>query len=272
MHPLNNIAFVVNKSKPNAQTVADRLVTLTHKRGSKTALFDQHPLEPGFLEGFDACCVIGGDGTLLGAVNESVERQVPIFGVNQGKLGFLATFSPEEAQEAWADFLAGHYVLDHRVLLTCKTATGIEKQVLNDIVIKNSETTRLIDLTVSSENDLITECSCDGLIFSTPTGSTAYNLSAGGPIIHPRARVIALTPICPHTLTHRSVILSDTTPVSVSPLNPNVVPVVKLDGHCHLEGIEEFPLTIAVSSKTLPLLHAKSYSHFRILRNKLGWG
>tara|TARA_B100001248_G_scaffold262737_1_gene262041 strand:- start:44891 stop:45709 length:819 start_codon:yes stop_codon:yes gene_type:complete len=270
--PLNNIAFVINRSKPSAQAVAETLVNLTEKQGAKAVVIEDYPLKEGFLEGFDACCAIGGDGTLLGAVSESVQRQVPIFGVNQGKLGFLATFSPEEAQEQWADFLEGHYMIDHRVLLNCKTATGVEKQVLNDVVIKNSVITRLIDLTVSSENDLITECSCDGLIFSTPTGSTAYNLSAGGPIIHPSARVFTLTPICPHTLTHRSVILSDDMPIAVNTLDAEVVPAVKLDGRYHFEDKNEFPLTITISEKTLPLLQSQSYSHFRILRNKLGWG
>src|SRR5262249_28113680 len=157
-------------------------------------------LPKGWLNGCDACCVIGGDGTLLGVARESARAQVPIIGVNRGSLGFLTTFSDDEALVHFAGLLGGAFHIDHPTMLDCSTRPGLHDLALNDVLIKDEVNLRLVRLEVVADGKLVTEYTCDGLIFSTPTGSTAYNLSASGPIVHPSAGVIAITPICPHTL------------------------------------------------------------------------
>src|SRR5581483_1562545 len=150
------------------------------------------PLPRGFLKNFDACCVIGGDGTLLGVARESAEQRVPIIGVNRGSLGFLTTFSADEARAHFAELLKGAFQIERRAMLDCSTGPGSHDLALNDVLIKDEVNSRLVRLEVFADDELVTEYMCDGLIFSTPTGSTAYNLSAGGPIVHPGADVIAM--------------------------------------------------------------------------------
>ena len=128
---------------------------------------------------------------------------MPIIGVNRGSLGFLTTFSAEEAATSLPALLAGDFRLAHRSILDCSTGPGRHDLALNDVLIKAEINSRIVRLEVVADDDLVTEYLCDGLIFATPTGSTAYNLSAGGPLVHPDAEVIAMTPICPHTLSNR---------------------------------------------------------------------
>src|SRR5690625_1876117 len=213
MPPLRKLAFIVNPSKSGAAELADRLITLSQEKGADVTITDTFPVAEDFLNGRDACCVIGGDGTLLSAVVQSVREQVPIIGVNRGTLGFLTILSPEEARENFPLILEGDFNVSPRAVLQCgNNETNI---ALNDIVIREAHSSRLISLDVFANDEWVTRFSCDGLIFSTPTGSTAYNLSAGGPITHPNAHVIAMTPICPHTLSNRTVIFDENVQLKV---------------------------------------------------------
>ena len=272
MSPIEKIAFVVNTNKPNAEEVAYLLMKKAQSLGVTTFYLDDPKLPAKALENQDACCVIGGDGTLLSVVNQAVEYDVPVFGINHGKLGFLATLSPKEALLQFSSILSGSHSVQNRTLLSCSTNSSDVYVALNDVFIKNRTPYRLIELEVYCNNELVTSYYSDGLLFSTPTGSTAYNLSAGGPIIFPGTRVFAMTPICPHTLSNRSVIFDSGNTITVKLKHKECQAYIALDGTTKFIQENTFPISVSISDKTFPLLQTPNYSHFKILRNKLSWG
>jgi NAD+ kinase len=271
MKPIRNLAFVVNADKPGAVELAAELVRTARARGVKVRRTSHFPLPSGYLRGCDACCVIGGDGTLLGAVREAAREQVPIIGVNRGSLGFLTTFSEEEARLGFDGLLNGSFRVDRRAMLECSVAGGTPGLALNDVLIKNAPRTSLVHLEVFADGELVTDYVCDGLIFSTATGSTAYNLSAGGPIIHPEANVIAMTPICPHTLSNRSIIFRDSVRLRVHNRTAGSRVVVCLDGMGEQRASTDEAIDISISRRRLALAQQRSYSHFAVMRTKLKW-
>jgi NAD+ kinase len=271
MKPIRSIAFVINAGKPGAVELARVLVASARAKGVRLKQTTRFPLPRGYLRGCDACCVIGGDGTLLGAVRESALQGVPIIGVNRGSLGFLTTFSPEEARLDFDELLRGTFHVDNRAMLECSVAGGPAALALNDVVIKDQLSTRLVHLEVFADGELVTDYLCDGLIFSTATGSTAYNLSAGGPIIHPAANVVAMTPICPHTLTNRSIIFRDTVRLRVHNRTVGTRVLVGIDGHSDLHASTDDAIDISIAKLRLPLAQQRNYSHFAVVRTKLKW-
>jgi NAD+ kinase len=271
MQPIRTLAFVINAQKSGASELAAGLMGIAEASGIRITHTDQFPLPTGFLKGCDACCVIGGDGTLLGVVHESAHEQVPIIGVNRGSLGFLTTFSADEARAQFPALLSGEFRLAKRSLLNCSTGGGQHDLALNDVLIKDESPSRLVRLEVFADDELVTEYVCDGLIFSTPTGSTAYNLSAGGPLIHPDAGVIAMTPICPHTLSNRSIIFRRDVKLRVVNRSDTSRLLVAMDGQRNLVSCENSPIEISVSKLELPLAQRLDYSHFSVMRAKLKW-
>lgn len=272
MKPLHRLAFAVNASKAGALELAELLAEAAHAVGAEVKVDANYPVSPGFLADVDACCVVGGDGTLLNVVPESLKWGTPVFGINRGKLGFLATYSVEEAEAEFTSLLAGNYQLVQRSVLECKNARGECAHALNDAVIKSADAGRLIELRVECGEHLVTDYYSDGLIFCTPTGSTAYNLSAGGPIVMPDAAVLTMTPICPHTLTNRSLVFSGSAPLRIHLQQTLGHPLLTIDGHLRFSGPEYFPLSLGIAETSLALLQPLDYSHFRILRSKLKWG
>lgn len=272
MDPLHRIAFVVNNGKSGAMDYAERLLDSVRDDLDSGEIFQGNNLDVDALKNFDAFCVIGGDGTILGVVNPAVKYQVPVIGVNYGKLGFLSTYTQEEAEEFLKDLIAGNYQKTERTLLTCRTATDQESIALNDVVIKSSSNARLVELKVSQNGSLVNTYSSDGLIFCTPTGSTAYNLAAGGPIMHPGSHALAMTPISPHTLSNRSMVLPSQVEISVDCVSNGPEPQIILDGRLPFgEQTGNFPVRIGVSEQRFILLHRDDYDHFAIVRNKLKW-
>ncbi len=269
--PIRSLAVVVNDQKSGAPQLADHLVTIATRHGVRTRLIKQFPLPAGWLEDADACCVIGGDGTLLGVVRECALKQVPIIGVNRGSLGFLTTYSAEEIRTQFPGLLAGRYRLGHRSLLTCSTQPGHHDLALNDVLLKDERNSHLVRLEVYADDELVTDYFSDGLIFSTPTGSTAYNLSAGGPLIHPNAEVIAMTPICPHTLSNRSIIFHHGVKLRVYNRAENFPLLVGVDGQRTLVTCGDNPIEISLSDLRLPLVQRTDYEHFSVVRTKLKW-
>ncbi len=202
---------------------------------------------------------------------ESAREQVPIIGVNRGSLGFLTTFSADESRAQFAELLRGSFQVTHRAMLECSTGLGAGDLALNDVLIKDAVNSRLVSLEVFADGELVTNYTCDGLIFSTPTGSTAYNLSAGGPIIHPAAGVIAMTPICPHTLSNRSIIFRENVCLRVFNRSPGARLLVAMDGQRNLKVGAQSPVEISISKLRLPLAQRADYSHFSVVRTKLKW-
>jgi NAD+ kinase len=271
MQPIRRLAFVVNEQKAGAPELARKLMAAAGRAGTEYARPAAFPLPTGYLKGFDACCVVGGDGTLLGVVKEAATAQVPVIGVNRGSLGFLTTFSAEEARLHFADLLAGSYRLAARSLLDCSTGPGQHDLALNDVLIKDEINSRLVRLEVFAGDELVTDYYCDGLIFTTPTGSTAYNLSAGGPLIHPAAEVIAMTPVCPHTLSNRSIIFRDNVKLRVYNRMEHSRLLVAMDGQRNLTYCQGAPVEISISPLKLSLAQRVDYSHFSVVRTKLQW-
>lgn len=271
MKPIRKIAFVVNSDKAGAPEIARELIATARGLGIQLKQTTRFPLPRGYLRGYDACCVIGGDGTLLGVAREAAHHQVPIIGVNRGSLGFLTTFSADEARAHFTELLGGKYHVAERSVLECCTGPGSHDLALNDVLIKNEVNSRLVQLEVYADDELVTNYTCDGLIFSTPTGSTAYNLSAGGPLIHPDAAVIAMTPICPHTLSNRSIIFRDGVCLRVFNRSEHSRLLVAMDGQRDLKVGIDSPIEITISKLRLPLVQRVAYSHFSVVRTKLQW-
>jgi NAD+ kinase len=262
---------VVNADKPETSRLARQLMAAARRAGVRVKYTARFPLPHGYLRGCDACCAIGGDGTLLSAAGEAARAGAPIIGVNRGSLGFLTTFSADEARAHFAALLQGGFRVDRRTMLSCSTGPGMQGLALNDVCIKGEANTGLVRLGVYADGELVTDYLCDGLIFSTPTGSTAYNLSAGGPIIHPTAKVIVMTPVCPHTLSNRSIIFPEGVKVEVYNLSGDIRLVVGMDGQRNLSLCGQAPVRISVARLRLPLAQRKDYAHFAVVRTKLQW-
>jgi NAD+ kinase len=223
----------------------------------------------------DAVAVFGGDGTLLAAARLTAERGTPILGINFGSLGFLTEVKLEEAQPALEALLSGNYQLEERMLLEVDVARGGQSvnrfRALNDVVINKGALARIIEMEVMVDEQLVTVFRADGLILSTPTGSTAYSLSAGGPILHPTLDAVIITPICPHTLTNRPVVVAERSKLSVTLLHGSDV-MLTVDGQVGipLEALDR--LTVERSRATIRLVQPAGSKFFKTLREKLKWG
>ena len=270
--PIRRLALIVNETKTSAPELAGVLRGIAEQLGAKVSQSGAYPIPTGLLTDQDACCVIGGDGTLLGVVDEAARANIPIIGVNRGSLGFLTTFSAEEARTYFPTLLAGDYCIAERTLLECRAGENAKPLLaLNDVLVNIDSCSYLVRLEVMADEELVTEYYCDGLIFSTPTGSTAYNLSAGGPIIHPGAEVIAMTPICPHTLSNRSIIFRHNVCIRVFSRFDQTRIVVALDGQRQQTVPDYAPVQISLSDTRLKLIQRCDYSHFSVVRTKLKW-
>jgi NAD+ kinase len=270
MSSISRLALVVNESKPGAVALGRTIAEACARRKVALKTGNTFPLAPGFLSEVDACCVIGGDGTLLGVVQEAARAQVPVIGVNRGSLGFLTTFTPDEAERDFEAILGGRFRVEPRALLACETEQG-GGFALNDVLIKEESPGRLALLRVRANGELVSDFFCDGLVFSTPTGSTAYNLSAGGPLIHPDSEAIALTPICPHTLSNRTVIFPDDVRLRVENCQKEGPLLVAIDGHSNRFTCPRGGIEIRLAEPRLLLAVPEGYEHFHVVRSKLRW-
>ena len=272
MPPFRKLAFVINRQKNGAAKLARELMAIAREAGAtKIKSANARHLPPGYFKGWDAGCVIGGDGTLLGAVREATRANIPLIGVNQGSLGYLTTFSPEEARANFGALIQGSYRIASRTLLDCRTGAHRRDLALNDVLIKAEMNSRLVRLEVQADGELVTDYLCDGLVFSTPTGSTAYNLSAGGPIVHPAARVITMTPICPHTLSNRTIVFPDNVHLKIFNRSPESRLLVAMDGQRNRVVTEGSPIAVTIADRQLALVQRPDYSHFGVMRTKLKW-
>ena len=269
--PIHSMAIVVNPLKEGGDLLADRIQVIANQLGVRTIITSEYPLGLHALDDYELCCVIGGDGTILGAVPEAARSNTPILGVNLGKLGFLATYTPDEIIKQLENILEGDYCYDERSLIEARCDGENHTHIaLNDVVIK-STSINLLRLVVYEETEHIADYTADGLIFSTPTGSSAYNLSAGGPILHPQNCSIAMTPICAHTLSNRSFIFPDETLLRVECCKTDSNPHISIDGRALITDEKRFPLHIRMAKQRNRLIHAASYSHYQVLRTKLKW-
>ena len=226
-------------------------------------------------ESTDLVLVLGGDGTLLSVADGLGQAgyDVPILGVNFGSLGFLTEITRPELFAALAAAVRGEIEHDERMML-CGRTNSESRVALNDIVFTRTALSRMIDLDVTVGDQFVTSVRCDGLIIATPTGSTAYNLSAGGPVVHPAMDAIVLTPIAPHTLTHRPIVIPSSREVRIRAASGNAGAEIYLtfDGQhgFALQEAEEVRVTRTV--KPIRLIRAANRNYFEVLHKKLKWG
>lgn len=233
----------------------------------------------------DLIVAVGGDGNLLNAARQVAHHGVPLIGVNRGRLGFLTDISPEHMLDAIDAILAGDYLAEQRRMLhACivhdddALSQGPDRAnhgmlALNDVVLQKGETGRMLDFVTTVDGSYVNTHRGDGLIVATPTGSTAYALSCGGPIIQPNVDSVVMVPICPHTLSDRPVVLKDSSSIEVRLEMGGDSPAhVVCDGEA-LGGIDDHAtLKIRRADQTVTLLHPRDYNYYELLRSKLNWG
>ena len=271
MGRLKDILFVINQNKTGARELAGQLGRLAESMGVRHEITSNFPVEENLVTGKDLCVVVGGDGTLLGVTEAVSGLKIPVMGVNLGRLGFMAQFLPNEVQDHFVTILEGNLNWRDLKVLSCESEGNGSALALNDIVIK-ARSSHLIRLEVHCEEEHMNTYHADGVIFATPTGSTAYNLSAGGPIVHPSAAVILTTPINPHTLSNRAIVLDDSHRLTVHLLGDSKDVQISADGREIFENVPNFPLQIYTSQeRRFRLVQPEGYSHYYVLRNKLRW-
>lgn len=224
----------------------------------------------------DLLLVLGGDGTLLSAAREVAPRGKPVLPINLGSLGFLTSFTLDELYPALEETLAGRLEASERVMLKAtllRDGQAEEEQaVLNDVVINKGALARMTELRLSLDGDFVCRYRADGLIVATPTGSTAYSLSAGGPIVHPSVEAIVITPICPHTLSDRPLVVRDSSIVELSLMETADSVYLTLDGQKGLELQRGDRVKIVRAPQKLKLIQPPRKPYYEILRSKLKWG
>jgi NAD+ kinase len=227
------------------------------------------------LDEVDFAVVLGGDGSVLRAARRLAPRGVPLLGLNAGKFGFLTEATLEEFREVLADVLEGSYELSERMMLRCVLERDGESIVdvyaLNDAVISRTALSRIITIDFQVDGELVTTYRADGLIVATPVGSTAHSLAAGGPILYPQLEGMVVTPICPHTLSNRPLVLPPGLSVSLSARDFAQTPALTVDGQVSEEIQEGDVATIAESETPLRLIRTGRNKFFETLRNKLDW-
>jgi len=224
----------------------------------------------------DLLIVLGGDGTLLSAARLAAEFRVPILAVNLGGLGFLTTVPQDEIYSILEELFAGKHRVSERVMLDAEIVRAgnvIRRQIaLNDAVLNKAALARIMDLELRVDGEYVTTYKSDGLIISTPTGSTAYSLAAGGPIVYPSVEAFVVSPICPHTLTNRPIVIPDSATIEIDFKAEDDAVFLTLDGQIGIELFRGDHIRVRKAPNKLMLVRPARKTYYQILRSKLKWG
>ena len=282
---MKKIAIFAKVHDPRCQDVAIELIQWLEARGL-TPLVESHLSRHLSCQGAaehidipgsaDMVVVLGGDGTLISVARLVGDREVPILGVNLGSLGFLTEVTLDELYPALESCLSGDYRVSERMMLRASVERdGIEiesHQVLNDVVINKGALARIVDLMTTVDGSWLTTFKSDGLIICTPTGSTGYSLAAGGPIIHPALDCLVITPICPHTLTNRPIVVDAGASITVTLKSDKEDVFLTLDGQVGMELQGGDIIRVRRAERRTRLVVSRSKDYFEVLRTKLKWG
>lgn len=224
----------------------------------------------------DLIIVVGGDGSLLNTARSFVDKKIPILGINLGRIGFLADVPVANMEEVVSEVLSGIFTQEQRHLLSCQIEQDgkIQGQFLafNDAVVHRTETLKMIEFDLFINDTFVSNQRADGLIVTTPTGSTAYALSSGGPIIHPGIDAIGLVSICPHTMSHRPLLVSGDSQIVIKIKNSEDGAIIGFDGQTSVAVKAGQDIHLCQYRNVVNLLHPKNYDYFEIIRSKLHWG
>ena len=280
---------LISKAHPSVSPTLERLLASLHQAGREVLL---DPVAAGLLpevglpgleavelaSQVDLLISVGGDGTLLGAARLLVDRKAPLLGINLGRMGFLADISPSDMEMHLAQILAGNYQVEQRFLLQIETRKGgllrHRELALNDAVFHKWNTARLIEFETLVNDRFVDLQRSDGLIVATPTGSSAYALSAGGPLIEPSLDALLLVPICPHTISNRPILVSGDSRIELRVCGTTDSAQVRIscDGQAQLAIAQDETLHISRYPNPIRLIHPSGQDFFDIIRTKLGWG
>jgi NAD+ kinase len=281
---MKSAALFENSSKPEAYHKAEIIAEELMKRGVTVYARDSLaaklsseiknfvkiiPIEL-FDKYVDVCITIGGDGTVLSAARLLLGADIPIMGINIGRLGFLAEFSVHDIEGAVDALVSGNYRIVDRGYIQANV-NDEELYAINDFIIEKKDTARLINIKAYSDEKFIAEYRADGLIVTTPTGSTAYSLSCNGPVIPPNAHVLGITPISPHTLTLRPLILPDTSILNFSVYSPGGKAILFADGRDSVVLESDDKIEIKQSDEKIKMIKPSDVSYFDLIRKKLFW-
>lgn len=280
-----SVGILTKPKFPEVKTTLQGVVTWLRARSidvlldttSATLLGEQNGVQKTQLAGkADILLVLGGDGTMLNAARLAGERSIPILGVNMGGLGFLTEVRLDNLYPSLDRVFANDFILDERLMLKTHVhrhgETVARGVVLNDVVISKGTLARMIELKIAIQAQFVTNLRGDGLIVGTPTGSTAYSLSAGGPIINPAVQSLILTPICPHTLTHRPLIVPGNVEIEVTLTSKDDGAMVTLDGQVGIAMAQGDTAVIQASDHRTRLIRFPESHYYDVLREKLKWG
>ena len=282
---IKQVAIIAKRNNPEALAASRDLVAWLTSRNVGVLLDDQllkkmkkkgAPIAQADFSGVGLVIVLGGDGTFLSAARLIKESNIPILGVNLGGLGFLTAFSRDELYPFLEKILSGKIETEKRIMLTStiirKATVLAEYSVLNDVVINKAAIARIIDLETSINEHYLTTFKADGLVISTPTGSTAYSMAAGGPIVFPSLQEIILTPICPHTLTNRPILVPDDAEIKVTIKSQQEDIFLTFDGQVGQSLKAGDIVRIKKSEHSLRIVKSPFKDYFEVLRTKLRWG
>ena len=251
-------------------TLEDRLATLAN--------FEKRAMMPREKIGeiVDLAIVIGGDGSLLSAARTLVRHNTPVIGINRGRLGFLTDVSPDELSEQVSAVLDGDYTRDSRFLLDAEVVRGDQvigsAEALNDVVVNSGTSAQMIEFELTIDGEFVYRLNADGLIMSTPTGSTAYSLSGGGPIMNPHLDAMVLVPMFPHSLTSRPIVVQGNSEIRIDVVSRNQIhPLVTCDGQVSITALPGDSVVVRKKREPLTLLHPPGYSFYASCRDKLRW-
>lgn len=282
---LRRIGLLANFEKASSRVVVTRAAALIAKAGREVMADDEtarqaelrcpsFPTPAALAAEVDLLLVFGGDGTMLQAVRDIDGQATPVLGINVGRLGFLTAVSSDDLESALDKVWANDFGIESRPLIEAGGhchGKAIHMLAFNDIVISHGAVSRVIELDVQVDGKPLTRYRGDGLIVSSPTGSTAYSLSAGGPIISPEAQVFAITPICPHAISNRTVIISSSAVVGVKLLSRQLETIIAADGQLRATLGGDDCITIRRSRRSARLMHLGDSTFFAAVRKKLHW-
>ena len=281
LQEIKRVGVVLRPSTPQLKKSFFYIKEVCKKRGIKVSIestsaemIGVRGMEFGNMcEASDFLITLGGDGTLISTVRRSFKYGIPVLGIHAGRLGFLADIGLDEFETFLEKILRGEYRIDERAILKAKLIEGdkkIKMYAFNDIVITRESISKMIHIDTYVDKKSFNTYYGDGVIISTPTGSTAYNLSAGGPIIFPLSNVFALTPICPHSLTQRPAVLPGEYPIEMKTADDKALVIV--DGQDMYELHKNQSISIQLAVRKARLIHRMEFNYFEVLKEKLGWG